>query len=40
MIGYKLKNLLQNKNVVFFGIYYSIRREFIREAATEISSSK
>ena len=40
MIAYKLKNLLQYKNVVFFIICYSIRSQFIREAATEISSSK
>ena len=39
MIAYKLKNLLQYKNV-FFIIFYSIRSQFIREAATEISSSK
>ena len=37
MIAYEL----QNKNVVvFFSICYSIRSEFITEAATEISSSK
>ena len=40
MIVYKLKNLLQNKNVVFFSICHSTRSEFITEAATEISSSK
>ena len=37
---YKLKTLLQNKDVMFFIICYSIRTEFITEAATEISSSK
>ena len=36
----KLKNLLQNKNVVYFNISDSIRREFITEAVTEIISSK
>ena len=37
---YKLKDLLQNKNGMFFIICYSIRTEFITEAATKISSSK
>ena len=40
MIVYKLKNLLENKNVVFFSIYYSIRSELITEAATGISFPK
>ena len=35
MIFYKLKNLSLNKNVVFFIICYSIRSEFITEAATD-----
>ena len=39
MTLYKLKILLQNKNVVFFIICHSIRREFITKAATEISFS-
>ena len=40
MIVYELKNLLQNKNMVFLTICYSIRSEFITEAATDISYSK
>ena len=35
MIVYKLKNLSQYKHVVFFIICYSIRSEFITEAATD-----
>ena len=40
MIVYKLKNLLQNKNVVFFIICYRIHSEFITETASEMSPSK
>ena len=38
MIVYELKNLLQNKNVVFFSICYSICSEFITKPATEKES--
>ena len=37
MIVYKLKNLLQNKNVVFSIICYRIHSEFITETASDES---
>ena len=40
MIVYKLKNLLQNKNVIFFIICYGIHSKFITETASEMSPSK
>ena len=35
MIVYKVKNLAQNENVIFFIICYIIGSEFIREAAAD-----
>ena len=40
MIVCNLKNLLQNKNVIFFIICYRIHSKFITETASEISPSK
>ena len=40
MIVCKLKNLLQNKNVIFFIICYRIHSKFITETASEMSPSK
>ena len=40
MIVYKLKNLLQNKNVIFFIICYRIHSKFITETASETSFTK